>query len=148
MSIQSRLLEDMKRAMRKKERERLDLVKKTRAAIKNVEIEKRKELDDEEVLDILGEEVQLRWESIYENEGLKTYEEVEKIKREIGILEEYLPQTIEEEDLKLLVLETINELKATKREDVGLVVSALMPKIKGRAKGQDVQSVVMGFLDS
>lgn len=147
MSIQLKLLEDMKRAMKRREKDRLDLVKKTRAAIKNQEIKRRKELDEEEVMEILGEEIQVRWETIAQYEDLQEHKEIEKLKREIGFLSEYLPRQLEEEELKSLVFETIHELQDTQREDIDTVVGAVMPKVKGRATGQSVKNVVMGFLD-
>lgn len=147
MSIQARLLEDMKKAMEGKEKERLSVVKMTRAAIKNAEIKRRKELDEDEVLDVLGQELKMRRDAILELESLHREEDVEKIEREIDILKEYLPEQLEEEELQSLVLATIDEMKATGREDIDPVMGAIMPRIKGQAQGQDVREMVLGFLN-
>jgi uncharacterized protein YqeY len=91
-SLKEQLLEDMKLAMKNKEKEKLSVIKTARAAIKNLEIEKRKDLEDDEVLEVLQREIEERREAIkeYENTGEKNM--LKKLNQEIEILAAYLPE--------------------------------------------------------
>ncbi len=148
MSINSKLLEDMKQAMKSHDKEKLSVIRMARAAIKNVEIEKRKDLSDEEVVEVLSKEVKTRREAIDGYRELEEDEEVERLEEELEVLMEYLPEQLTREELEEMVEKTIEEVNATDQSDLGRVMGALMPKVKGRADGKEVNQLVQKMLQS
>jgi uncharacterized protein YqeY len=146
MSLSERLNEDMKLAMKSQAKFKLSVIRMVRAAIKNVEIDQRKTLDDQEVLDILNREVKQRKDSLQEFEKAGRDDLAETVKAEIEILMEYLPQQLSEEEVKAIVQQTIQEVGASSKADMGKVMGALMPKVKGRADGKIVNQAVQQLL--
>jgi uncharacterized protein YqeY len=146
MSLGERLNEDMKLAMKSQAKFKLSVIRMVRAAIKNVEIDQRKTLDDEEILDILSREIKQRKDSLQEFEKAGRDDLVEAVKAEIEILMEYLPQQLTEEEVKAIVQQTIQEVGASSKADMGKVMGALMPKVKGRADGRIVNQAVQQLL--
>jgi len=146
VSVSESLVEDMKEAMRNNDKERLSVIRMARAAIKNVEIESRKELDDDDVIEILAKEVKQRRDSMQEYADYGRQDEVEKLKREIAILEEYLPEPLSEEELEELIDRKIEEVGAEDMRDMGEVMGSIMPEVKGRADGKVVNEKVRARL--
>ncbi|MDI3547724.1 MAG: uncharacterized protein PWR10_1376 [Halanaerobiales bacterium] len=147
-SLKERLLEDMKTAMKNKDKERLSVIRMARASIKNVEIEKRKDLDDQEVIDVLAKEVKQRRDSITEYEKIGKDDAVEKLKREIEILSEYLPKQLTREEVEELIEDVIIKVGASSMADMGKVMGTIMPKIRGKADGRLVNQIVKEKLSS
>lgn len=144
MSIKDRLNEDMKQAMKDKEagRQRLSVIRMVRASIKNVEIDRKKELDDGEVLDVLAREVKMRRDSLEEFRKGNRPDLVTGLEQEIAILMDYLPAQLSEEEVRALVAEAVAQTGAAGPKDMGKVMAALMPKVKGRADGKMVNALV------
>jgi Uncharacterized conserved protein len=149
MSLKDRLTEDMKQAMRDKEagKLRLSVIRMVRANIKYVEIDKKKELSEEEVLDVLAKEVKMRRDSMEEFKKGNRPDLVENLEREIDILMQYLPQQLSEQDVRALVDEAVKESQAASAKDMGKVMAVLMPKVKGRADGKMVNAIVREYLN-
>ncbi len=149
MSIKERLNEDMKQAMKDKEagKLRLSVIRMVRASIKNVEIDRKKELGDEEVLDVLAKEVKMRRDSLEEFRKGNRPDLVAGLEQEIDILMGYLPQQLSDEEVRALVAEAVAQTGAAGPKDMGKVMSALMPKIKGRADGKTVNAMVKDALN-
>jgi uncharacterized protein YqeY len=149
MSIKERLNEDMKQAMRDKEagKLRLSVIRMVRASIKNVEIDRKKELGDEEVLDVLAKEVKMRRDSLEEFKKGNRPDLVAGLEQEIDILMGYLPQQLSDEEVRALVAEAVASTGAAGPKDMGKVMSALMPKVKGRADGKTVNAMVKDALN-
>ena len=146
MSLKERLKEDMKAALKAKDKEKLSVIRMLQALIKNAEIDKRGELTDEEIVSLLMKYAKQRRESIelYEKGGRQDL--VEKEKRELQIVESYLPKQMSEEEIREVVTEVIKEVGASSPKDLGKVMQAVMPKVKGRADGSLVNRVVREFL--
>ncbi|ADL12152.1 GatB/YqeY domain-containing protein [Acetohalobium arabaticum] len=142
MSLKDELLADMKEAMKNGDKQKLSVIRMTRAAIKNVEIEESKDLSDDELIEVLAKEVKQRRESIEEYKKAGQEDTVEELKEEINILEEYLPEQLSEEELVDLVEEVIADVGAEDMSDMGKVMGAIMPKVKGRADGSKVNELV------
>ncbi len=145
--LAERLSEDLKQAMRDKDKLRLSVIRMVRAAIKNREIEKRRELSEDEILDVLDREVKQRQESLQEFEKAGRQDLIQQAQQEIQILRQYLPEPLDDQTLLELVQETIQEVGAVSKRDLGKVMSVLMPKIKGRADGKKVNQMVQRQLD-
>ncbi|MBO9605508.1 MAG: GatB/YqeY domain-containing protein [Paenibacillaceae bacterium] len=146
MSLSERLNEDMKQAMKSQDKFRLSVIRMVRSAIKNIEIDQRKTLDDNEVLDILSREIKQRRDSLQDFEKAGRDDLAESVKAEIAIIGEYLPQQLTEEEVTAIVQSTIQETGASSKADMGKVMAALMPKVKGRADGKLVNRLVQQSL--
>lgn len=149
MSTKERLNEDMKQAMRDKEagKLRLSVIRMVRASIKNVEIDRKKELGDEEVLDVLAKEVKMRRDSLEEFKKGNRPDLVAGLEQEIDILMGYLPQQLSDEEVRALVAEAVAQTGASGPKEMGKVMAALMPKVKGRADGKTVNAMVKDALN-
>lgn len=146
MSLKERLLEDMKSAMKSKDKERLSVIRMLRAAVLNEEKNKTRELDEDEVIDVLAREAKKRREAIPEYEKAQREDHVEKLKREIDIIMEYLPQQLTEQEIEEIVRQTIQELGANSMKDMGKVMGKLMSQLKGKADGKLVNKIVRQHL--
>ena len=148
MSIKDLLTEDMKQALKDKEsgKLRLSVIRMARANIKNIEIDEKRELNDDEVLAVLMKEVKMRQDSLEEFTKAGREELAEQAKQEIAILRKYLPEQLSDEELKALVEEAVAETGAAGPKDMGKVMAALMPKTKGRADGKRINTMVRELL--
>ncbi|MEX1030502.1 MAG: GatB/YqeY domain-containing protein [Paenibacillaceae bacterium] len=146
MSLSERLNDDMKQAMRNQEKFRLSVIRMVRSSIKNVEIDLRRSLDDNEVLDILNRELKQRKDSLQDFEKAGRDDLVDALKVELEIIAEYMPTQLTEEEITVIVKQTIQETGASTKADMGKVMGALMPKVKGRSDGKLVNQVVQQHL--
>ena len=128
MSIKDQLTEDMKQAMKDREagKLRLSVIRMVRANIKNVEINEKKELNDDEVLAILLKEVKMRQDSLVEFEKAERSELAEQAKAEIEILKKYLPEPLSDEELRVMVAEAISETGAEGPKRINQMVRELL----------------------
>ena len=146
MTLQDRLQEDMKAAMRAGDTVRLSTIRMLRAAIKNREIAQRRTLQDPEVLEVIGSLVKQRREAIAQFTQGGRGDLVERETRELNVLLGYLPEPLSEAELSRLAQETVQEIQAQGMKDLGRVMKALMPKVAGRAEGKRVHEVVKTLL--
>lgn len=149
MSLKEKLTEDMKQAMRDKEsgKLRLSVIRMVRANIKNVEIDRKQELSNDEVLDVLAKEVKLRRDAVEEfNKGNRP-DLVESLEQEVAILMNYLPEQLSEAEVRTLVESAVAETQAVSPKEMGKVMAVLMPKVKGRADGKLVNTIVREMLN-
>ncbi|MBS4022578.1 MAG: GatB/YqeY domain-containing protein [Dethiobacter sp.] len=140
-----KIREEMKLAMKAGEKQRLSTIRLLLSAIKNESIEKRRELEESEILTVVQREVKQRRNAVEEYIKGKRDDLVQEAKEEIAILESYLPQQMSEEELSEMVKHVIDELKATPKE-FGKVMGKLMPMVKGKADGGRVQDAVKKLL--
>ena len=148
MTLRDRLTEDMKQAMKDTEAGKLKLsvIRMVRSAAKNIEIDRHKELDDNELLDVVAKEVKLRKDSLDEFRKANRPDLVATLEQEIAILMEYLPEQMTEAEVRALVTQAVADAQATSPKDMGKVMTLLMPKVKGRADGKLVNSLVKELL--
>ncbi len=146
MNLSERLNEDMKQAMKSKDKFTHSTIRIVRSTIKYLEIDLKRTLDDNEVLDILSREIKQRKDALQEFESAGRDELAASTKAEIEIIMKYLPEQLSEEEIKVIVQQTIQETGASSKSEMGKVMSALMPKVKGRADGKLVNQAVLQFL--
>ncbi|HZG84693.1 GatB/YqeY domain-containing protein [Paenibacillus sp.] len=146
MKLSERLNEDMKALMKSGDKFALSVVRMVRSAVKNAEIDARRDLTDDEVMDILTRETKQRRDALQEFEKAGREDLAEQAKAELEIIQRYMPQPLTDEELDQLVQETISAVGATSKADMGKVMSALMPKVKGRADGKQVNAAVQRLL--
>jgi uncharacterized protein YqeY len=146
MSLQKRVDEDLKDAMRAKDAARLSVLRLLKAAVKNAAIEKvgaEGELSDADAVAVIRKQVKQRQDSIESFEKGGRADLAEKEKAEIAVLSNYLPQAMKAEELQKVVAETIAEVGATSRAQMGAVMKALQSKVAGRADGKTLSAEVL-----
>ncbi|MBD1371162.1 GatB/YqeY domain-containing protein [Hazenella sp. IB182357] len=146
MSLQEQLTQDMKSALKNKEKTKLSVIRMLRSSIKKAEIDKRSTLGDDEVLDVIVKEVKQRRDSIREFEKAGRDDLVLNEQEEMKVLESYLPEQLSEEELRLIIQSAVSEVGATSRADLGKLMPVIMPQVKGKADGKKVNQIVMEFL--
>jgi uncharacterized protein len=137
---------DMRDAMKAREPVRVGALRMLMAAVKNTEVEKLHELSDDEVLEVIAREAKRRRESIDAFEKGGRTDLVDKESGELAVLEAYLPAKLTDEELASLVDQAIAETGASTPKQMGEVMKALMPKLRGRADGAQVSSMVKARL--
>ncbi|NEW05201.1 GatB/YqeY domain-containing protein [Paenibacillus sp. SYP-B3998] len=146
MSLSDRLNEDMKQAMKSQDKFKLSVIRMVRSTIKNSEIDLKRALDDNEVLDVLTREIKQRRDSLQEFAKAGRDDLADNLKAELVILAEYMPQQLSEEEVKVIVQQTIQQVGASSKADMGKVMTALMPQVKGRADGKIINQLVQQLL--
>lgn len=147
MSLLDQLNVDMKHAMKRKDKETLNVIRMVKASLQNESIKLSKsELSEDEEITILSRELKQRKDSLQEFNSAGRSDLVEKTNNEINILEKYMPEQYSEEELEVIVQKTIQEIGATSIQDMGKVMGALMPKVKGKADGSHVNQLVKKLL--
>ena len=148
MTLRDRLTEDMKQAMKDKEAGKLKLsvIRMVRSAANYIEIDRHKELDDNELLEVVAKEVKMRKDSLEEFRKANRPDLLAALEQEIAILMEYLPEQMTEAEVRGLVTQAVADAQASSPKDMGKVMALLMPKVKGRADGKLVNSLVKELL--
>jgi uncharacterized protein len=146
MSTKEKLTQSLKEALKAKDELRKRVVRMALSAIKNAEVEKKSELDEPDVLAILQKEVKARHETIDGAKQAGRDDLISIAEDEIAVLEGYLPKALSREELETLVKEAISESGATSIKEMGLVMKALMPKVRGRADGKEANQIVRELL--
>jgi len=145
MTIQERLIDAMKTAMKAQDSLRLSAIRMARTAIKNTEIEARGPLDDAGVIKVLSTLVKQRRESAEAYRDTRP-ELAAKEEQELGILQEFLPAQMGEAELKAIIEAAVLEAGATGPRDMGAVMKLVSPKTTGRADGKLVSDLVKSRL--
>jgi len=151
LSLKDRLVEDMKTAMKAKEegKVRLSVIRMVRAAIKNAEIDKKMEFnDDNQVIEVLARELKMRRDAMEQFANANRPDKVQELEEEVAVLMEYLPQQLTEGEIREIAKEIIAETGAQGPKDLGKVMGIITPKTKGRAEGKLVNQVVRELLGS
>lgn len=147
MTIQERLIEEMKLAMKAKDALRLGTIRMARTAVKNAEIEAREELAEDAVIRVLSTLVKQRREAAEAYRDSRP-ELAEKEELELAVLQEFLPQPLSEDELHSLVDAAITELGATSMKEMGAVMKQVTAQTVGRADGKLVSNLVRQKLGS
>jgi uncharacterized protein YqeY len=146
MNTKTKLEDALKDAMRAHDEQRKRTLRMALSAIRQVEIDKSLTLDDNGVLGILQKEIKSRRESIADAERANRSDLVAANQAEIAILEEFLPQPLSQAELEALVKQAIAESGATSPKEMGQVMKLLMPRLAGRASGDQANQVVRQLL--
>ncbi len=147
MTLKERLTEDFKCAMKARDEVRKNTVNFVRAAIKQYEVDNREELDDEGVLAILTKQVKMRKDALADFEKAGRTDLLESYNNEIEILMTYLPEQLSSEKLAEIVKETADSMGIDGgKGNMGKLMGAVMPKVKGLADGGAVKKAVEEFL--
>ncbi len=146
MSLKDRLTQDLKQALRERDERRKIAIRLVKWAVQNAEVDRGRELDDGEILEIIAREAKKRRESVAEFSKAGRQDLVEQEEAELNVLFEYLPRQMSRQEIEVLVRQAIEEIGATGPAQMGDVMRRLMPQLKGKADGRLVNQVVREVL--
>jgi uncharacterized protein YqeY len=148
MSLVERFNEDLKEAMKASKALKVSVLRMAKAAAKNRQIEKGRDLTDEEIVDVLSSMVKQRRDSVEQYAKAGRMDLATKEEEEITILQTYMPEQLGADDLDRIIRDAIAESSAAGPQDMGKVMRVLMPKVKGLADGKFVNQRVKELLES
>ena len=146
MSLKDRIQQDVKDAMRAREKQRLATIRLITAAIKQIEVDKRIELDDAQVLLVLDKMCKQRRESISQFEKAGRDDLIAVEVRELGIIQDYLPEQLGDDEIAALIDAAMADTGAASIKDMGKVMGQLKPKLQGRADMGVVSAMIKARL--
>lgn len=142
MSLKDLLMDDLKVAMRDKDVVKKSVVTMLRAAIKQIEVDQRIELDDEAIIEIIAKQIKQKNNAIVEFENGNRQDLVDLTKNEIEFLMKYLPEQLSPDEVKVIVDEAIATTGATTMKDMGKVMGIVTNATKGKAEGKLISDLV------
>ncbi|MCK5918851.1 MAG: GatB/YqeY domain-containing protein [Cocleimonas sp.] len=146
--LKDRIIDDMKSAMRSKEKLRLLTVRTILAAIKQQEVDTREDVDDTAILVILDKMCKQRRESITQFKKADRNDLVDQEEAELDVIQVYLPEPMSDDELQSLVAETLSATGASSMKDMGNVMSIIKPKAQGRADMGKISGIIKAQLSS
>ncbi len=146
MSLNERLLDDMKLAMKSRDELRLSTIRLLRSSVSYAQINKGAQLTDDEVLQVLSREAKQRREAIEAADAGGRSDVADKERAELAVIEAYLPKQLDEAEIEAIAREVAAQVGATELKDRGKVMGPLMQRIKGKADGKLAGQVVEKLL--
>jgi uncharacterized protein YqeY len=146
MSLKEQLQRDVKDAMKEKDKLRKDAIQMLRSAILQIEKDKQITLDEDGLIEVLAKELRSRKETLAEIEKGGRKDLTDSLKREIAVIQSYLPEPVSAAELEAIVREAFVETGAQSVKDMGKVMKVVLPKVKGRADGSQINAIVRQLL--
>lgn len=147
MSLKVKLMDDLKQAMKDKDEVKKDTVQMIRAAILQIEKDKKIVLDEDGIIEVIAKELKKRKDALPDYERSGRQDLIERLQLEISVIEGYLPQQLTVEELEVIVKEAITITGAVSKKDMGKVMAEVMPKVKGRADGRIINEISNKYLN-
>jgi len=148
MSMKDKLMNDLKTSMKEKDAVKKATIIMLKAAIKQIEVDKRIEVEDDLILEIIQKQIKQKKAALEEFKKASRNDLVLETEKEIDILNEYLPEQLSIEELKQIVEDTIIEVEASTMKDMGKVMTALKDKTAARADGKTLSMLVRESLNN
>ena len=142
------IMAELKTAMKNKDSDRRNVLRLLQSAIKQIEVDSRKELDSAGVIDVLQKEGKKRREAIADMKKAGRDEQAAQEAYELGVIEEFLPEQLSEQEIATIVDEVIADVGASSPKDMGQVMGPVMARVKGKADGKVVSKIVKQQLSS
>lgn len=146
--MRNQILEDLKQAMKNKDKKRLAVIRMIKGAIQMDELDKKREINDDEVVSIISKQIKTRNDSIKEFEKANRTDLIDQTKEEIEILEEYMPEQMTENEILEVIDKVWNEINPTSMKDMGKIMGVLTPFVKGKADLGFVSKIVREKLNN
>ena len=140
------LEKDMIAAMKAGEKERLTVIRMVKAALKQEQIDHKKEINDELLIDVVNKQIKMRKDSIAEFEKASRTDLVDKTQSEIDILVTYLPEQLSTEEVEKIISDIFEEVKPEGMKDMGKVMGLAQGKLKGKADMKEVSTIIRNKL--
>lgn len=142
-----KLKKDMVEAMKAKDKEKLTVIRMVKAALDKERIDKKVEVNDDLLIDVVNKQVKLRNDSIEEFKKASRDDLVNKTEEELNILRDYLPEQLSEEEVNTIIEDVIKQVNASSIKDMGNVMKEVTPKVKGRADMKHVSEIIKSRLN-
>ena len=142
MTLSERITNDLKEAMKSKDSFRLSVIRMVKGAMQLAKPNPREELTDDDVITVISKQIKMRNDSIKEFEAAGRSDLVEQNKKEIEILNTYMPKQLSEEELTEIIDKVFEEVKPTSQKDMGLIMKNISPLVKGKADMSLVNKLV------
>ena len=146
MSLKEQLLADLKEAMKQKDNILKDTVQMVRAGVLQIEKDKKIELDDDGVIEVVAKELKKCNDVLPDYEKSGRQDLIDELNKKVEILKSYLPAQLTINEIEAIVADAVSEVGASTMKDMGKVMSLIQPKVKGRADGKAVSDVVKQML--
>ena len=146
--MKNKILEDLKNAMKAQDKEKLSVIRSVKGALQLEEINKKKELSDDEVIAVIGKQIKMRKDSIEEFKKGNRLDLIEQYQKEIEILNVYMPEQLKEEEIIEIIDEAFSSINPTSSSDMGKIMGAVMPKLKGKADMSFVNKIIKDRLNN
>ena len=137
-----KLEKDMIEAMKSKDKDRLVVIRMVKAALKQEQIDHKKEINDDLLIDVINKQIKMRKDSIIEFEKGNRKDLVEKTQKEINVLMAYLPEQLSTEEVEKIINEIFEEVKPESQKDMGKVMKEAQAKLKGKADMKEVSTII------
>ena len=144
--MRNQILEDLKTAMKNQDKLRLSVIRMVKSSIQMEELNKKRELNDDEVIDIISKQIKTRKDSINEFEKGGRQDLVEATQKEIDILTEYLPKQLTEEEITAIIDKAFEDIKPQSMKDMGRIMKEITPQVKGKADMGKISSIIKSRL--
>lgn len=142
-----KLKKDMIEAMKNKDKEKLTVIRMVKAALDKERIDKKAEVNDDLLIDVVNKQVKLRNDSLEEFKKANRDDLIKQTEEELEILKDYLPEQLSEEEVITIIEEVINEVNAETIKDMGKVMKEVTPKVKGKADMKHVSEIIKSKLN-
>lgn len=148
MNLNDRIMNDLKEAMKNKDSFKLGVIRMVKGAIQLEKINKKRDLNDEEVIDVISKQIKLRKDSINEFEKAGRNDLADTTKKEVEVLNEYMPEQLSSEEVNKIIDEAFAKINPTCQKDMGLIMKEVTPKVKGKADMGEVSRIIKGKLSN
>ena len=142
MNLNDRIMNDLKEAMKNKDSFKLSVIRMVKGAIQLEKINKKRDLNDEEVIDVISKQIKLRKDSINEFEKAGRNDLADTTKKEVEVLNEYMPEQLSSEEVNKIIDEAFAKVNPTSQKDMGLIMKEVTPKVKGKADMGEVSKII------
>jgi len=147
MSLRQKIYDDMVEAMKSKDKETLSVLRMVKGSIQLEEINKKKELDDDDVIAVISKQIKTRKDANSEFEKGNRQDLIDKNNAEISILNRYMPEQLDSSEIEGIITEAMDRLEITTQKQMGLLMKDVMPKLKGRADMSIVNEIIKSKLN-
>ncbi len=148
MNLLDKINNDMKSAMRNKDSFKLSVIRMLKGAIQLEQINKKRDLIDEEIIDVTSKQIKMRKDSITEFSKANRIDLVNQNKKEIEILNQYMPEQLSEEEIEKIINEVFDRIKPLNNTFIGPIMKEITPKVKGKADMSLVNSIIKDKLSN
>ena len=142
MNLNDRIMNDLKEAMKNKDSFKLSVIRMVKGAIQLEKINKKRDLNDEEVIDVISKQIKLRKDSINEFEKAGRNDLADTTKKEVEVLNEYMPEQLSSEEVNKIIDEAFAKVNPTSQKDMGIIMKEVTPKVKGKADMGEVSKII------
>jgi len=148
VSIKALLMDDLKIAMKSKNVLLKSVITMLRAEIKQIEVDTREELADDDIIEIIAKQIKVKQSAMEDFKNGGRDDLADEAQAEVDLLKKYLPEQLTREELESIIKEVVAEVGASSMKDMGKVMGMVNPKVKGKADGKTVSEIVKSLLNS